>query len=109
MAIGREMRRRAKAAVPPVVFLLLAVYFMWNATRGDRGLLAYSGRVDDLKAAQAALARAESDLAALERRVAGLRANRLDPDALDERARAMANRSDPADVVVLYGQGKRLY
>jgi cell division protein FtsB len=109
VSIGREIRRRVKAAVPPVVFLLLVAYFVWNATQGDRGLRAYAGRLEDLKAAQADLARAETDLANLERRVAALRVNRLDPDALDERARAMLNRSDPADLVVLYGQGKRLY
>ena len=109
MSIGREIRRGAKAALPPVVFLLLVAYFIWNATQGDRGLRAYAGRLEDLKAAQADLARAETDLANWERRVAGLRANRLDPDALDERARRMLNLSDPADIVIPYGQGARLY
>ena len=109
MSIGREIRRVARAAVPPAVFLLLVAYFVWNATQGDRGLRAYGKRLEDLKAAQADLARAEADLATWERRVGGLRANHLDPDALDERARAMLNLSEPGDIVVLYGQGKRLY
>jgi cell division protein FtsB len=38
-----------------------------------------------------------------------MRNNRLDRDAVDERARAMLNLSEPTDVVVPYGQGKRLY
>ena len=80
-----------------------------TATPSERGLRAYASRLEDLKAAQADLARAEGDLAIWERRVAGLRPNHLDPDALDERSRAMLNLSDPADVVVPYGQGKRLY
>ena len=109
MSIGREIRRRAKLAVPPLIFLSVVAYFVWNATQGDRGLRAYASRLEDLKAAQADLARAEGDLAIWERRVAGLRPNHLDPDALDERSRAMLNLSDPADVVVPYGQGKRLY
>ena len=109
MSIAREFRQWTKAAVPPLVFLLLIVYFVWNATQGDRGLRAYSHRLDDLKAAQTDLARAEADLAGWERRVASLRANHLDRDALDERARAMLNLSDPADIVVPYPQGKRLY
>ncbi len=109
MSIGRAIRRRVKAAVPPLVFLLLVAYFIWNATQGDRGLRAYAGRLEDLKAAQADLERAQNDLIGWERRVAALRGNRLDPDALDERARAMLNRSDPADVVIPYGPGKRLY
>jgi cell division protein FtsB len=109
VSIGREIRRRVKLAVPPFIFLLLVAYFVWSATQGDRGLRAYAGRLEDLKAAQADLARADTDLANWERRVAGLRANRLDPDALDERARAMLNLSEPADVVVMYDHGKRLY
>jgi cell division protein FtsB len=44
-----------------------------------------------------------------ERRVAGLRNTRLDPDTLDERARAMLNLADPSDVVVMYPQGKKLF
>lgn len=109
MSIGREIRRRAKSSLPPFLFLLLVAYFIWNATQGDRGLRAYAGRLEDLKAAQADLVQAEAELANWERRVANLRTNRLDPDALDERARAMLNMSDPADIVIFYGQGKRLY
>lgn len=109
MSIGHEIRRRTKSAVPPFIFLLLVAYFIWGATHGDRGLRAYAGRLEDLKVAQADLTRAEADLAGWERRVTGLRANALDPDALDERARAMLNLSDPADIVVPYGPGKRLY
>ena len=109
MSIGREIRRRAKAGIPPLVFLLLIAYFVWNVTQGDRGLRAYATRQQDLRAAQADLIRAETELSIWERRVAGLRSQHLDPDALDERARAMLNLSDPSDVVVPYGQGKRLY
>jgi cell division protein FtsB len=109
VSFGHEIKRRARLAVPPLIFLLLVVYFVWNATHGDRGLRAYAGRLEDLKVAQADFARAESELAAWEKRVSGLRTNRLDSDALDERTRAMLNLSDPADVVVPYGQGKRLY
>ena len=109
VSIGREIRRRVKAAVPPVVFLLLVAYFVWNATQGDRGLRAYAGRLKDLQAAQADLKQAETELANWERRVGSLRPTHLDPDALDERARAMLNLSDPADVVIFYGPGRRLY
>jgi cell division protein FtsB len=109
VSIGHEIRRRAKAVAPSLIFMLLIVYCVWNATHGERGLRAYAARLEDLKAAQADLVRAETELAGWERRVAGLRSNQLDPDALDERARAMLNLSDPADVVLPYGPGKRLY
>ena len=109
VSVGREIRRRAKLAVPPLIFLLVVAYFGWSATQGDRGLRAYASRLEDLKVAQADLAKANAELANWDRRVSGLRANRLDPDALDERARAMLNLSEPGDIVIPYGQGKRLY
>jgi len=109
MTIARALKRRARAAVPPLVFLSLVGYFLWQATQGDHGLDALSQRQQDLKAAQAELTRAEADLLAWERRVAALRTSRLDPDALDERARAMLNLSDPNDIIVPYGSGQKLF
>jgi cell division protein FtsB len=109
VSLGHEIRRRVRLVVPPLIFLSLVGYFVWNATHGDRGLRVYASRLEDLKVAQVDLARAEAELAAWEKRVGGMRTNRLDSDALDERSRAMLNLSDPADVVVPYGQGKRLY
>jgi cell division protein FtsB len=111
MATGmaRAIKRKVRAAVPPLLFLLLVAYFLWNATQGDRGLRAYAQREADLRAAQAEQARMETDLAGWERRVGALRTSRLDPDALDERARAMLNLSDPADIVVPYPPGQKLF
>ncbi len=104
-----EIKRRTKAAIPPLVLMSLVAYFLWQAQQGERGLHADAERREALKLAQAELSRAEADLAAWERRVAALRASRLDRDMLDERARAMLNLSDPADVIVPYGQGQRLF
>jgi cell division protein FtsB len=42
------------------------------------------------------------------RRIEGLH-SRIDADALDERARAMLNLSDPRDVIVPYDKGQRLF
>jgi cell division protein FtsB len=109
MPFGRELKRRSKAAVPPIVFLSLVAYFGWNATHGDRGLVAYARRQELLKAAETDLARAEADRAMWERRVAGLRNNHLDRDSLDERARSMLNLADPSDVIVPYPAKDRLF
>jgi cell division protein FtsB len=109
MSIARALKRRARAAVPPLIFLSLVAYFLWSATQGERGLRASLQRQQDLAAARAELVRAEGDLAAWERRVASLRTSRLDRDALDERSRAMLNLSDPGDIVVPYGNGEKLY
>ena len=109
MTIGRLLRRKLRAAVPPAVFLALVAYFLWQTSQGDHGWKALAQRQDDLRAAQAELTRAEAEVGTWERRVASLRTSRLDPDALDERARAMLNLSDPADLIVPYGAGQRLF
>ena len=109
MSFGREVKKRAKAAVPPVLLLAVAGYFGWSATQGDHGLQAYARQQDQLRLAQAELTRVNSDVDMWERRVAGLRSTRLDPDTLDERSRAMLNLADPSDVVVMYPQGKKLF
>ena len=109
MNIVRGAKRLAQAAIPPLLFLGLTTYFGWNALRGDHGLRSYAMRQQQLVTAKAELAAAESERQAWEVRVAGLRANHIDPDTLDERARAMLNVADPSDMVVPYGQGKKLY
>lgn len=103
------LRRQLKLAIAPAVFLGLVGYFGWNATQGERGSQAFAVRQEQLKMVQVELARVTIERDMWERRVAGLRTQRLDPDTLDERARAMLNVADPADVVVPYGPGKRLF
>ena len=109
MAFARAIKRRAKAAIAPAVFLALTGYFCWNAAQGDRGLRAAVQQREDLRNAIAEQARADADVATWERRVASLRTSRLDLDALDERARAMLNLSDPADVIVPLTGKQRLF
>ncbi len=109
MSWGRVLRQQAKAAIAPTVFLGLVGYFGWNATQGERGSQAFALRQDQLRVVQSDLARVTAERDMWERRVAGLRTQRLDPDTLDERARAMLNVADPADIVVPYGVGKRLF
>ena len=109
MSLGRAVKRRVRAAVPPVIFLVLVAYFSWSAWQGPRGLAANVQRNGDLTAARAQLAQAEADLGAVERRVAALRNNHLDADALDERARAMLNLSEPGEVIVPLKGADRLF
>jgi cell division protein FtsB len=108
MTFGRLVRRKLRAMVPPVVFLLLVAYFISNALQGDRGMQASARRQQELRAALADQTSAQAEVAIWERRVAALQ-SRLDSDALDERARAMLNLSDPADVIVQYDKGQKLF
>ena len=109
MSFGRRIKLALRAMVPPVLFLALVGYFGWNATQGDHGLQAYAMRQEQLKAVQGDLQRIEGERDQMERRVAGMRSARLDPDTLDERSRAILNLADPNDIVVMYGGGKRLF
>jgi cell division protein FtsB len=105
MSIAVMMKRRLRAALPPLIFLLLAGYFGWNATRGDRGLVAQQQDKLDLKAAQVQLASANQEVKLWEARIDGLGDRALDLDALDGQARSMLNLVDPRDLVVMTGAG----
>ena len=109
MSFVRSAQRAVQAMVPPALFLALTGYFCWNATRGEHGLKAYAQREKQLVTEQAEFAAADAERAAWDIRVAGLRANHIDPDTLDERARAMLNLADPTDIVVPYGQKNKLF
>ncbi len=109
MAFMRALKRRARAAVPPLIFLSLTGYFGWSATQGDRGLQAYVLRQKQLSEAKAQLATATAERDAWERKVASLSSNHLDADVLDERARSLLNLADPADIVVPWPKGQKLF
>ena len=96
----RDIKRRLRAMLPSMLFLLLAAYFGWNATRGTLGLRAYAARQVDLTQANSELAGAVAEEAAWRNRLAGLEPVHLDADALDERARQMLNLSAPDDIIV---------
>ena len=109
MPLGREIKRKAKAAIAPMVFLALVGYFAWNSAQGDHGLVAYAERRQLLAQAQADQAKAQAEHDAWERRVSGLRSRHIDADTLDERARAMLNLADPADIIVPYASKDKLF
>jgi cell division protein FtsB len=109
MGFWRGVKRKLRDAVAPCLFLGLASYFLWSAFQGDHGLNAAADRQAMLEAAKLDLARADAEKNVWERRVAAMRSNNLDRDALDERARAMLSLSDPADIIVLYPPGQKLF
>ena len=80
---------------------LLIGYFGVNAFSGNLGLRARQDLVQQLAELTGELDRLKSERHQWERRVALLRPDSLDPDMLDERARALLNYSDPADVTML--------
>jgi cell division protein FtsB len=109
MSFGRALKRRVRDAMLPAAFAALSVYFAWNAQLGDFGLVARDRKLEDIASARAALVKAETDRDALERRVTGLRGDRIDRDQLDERARTLLNLVGKDEIVIPYEPGKRLF
>jgi cell division protein FtsB len=84
-----------------LVAIGLLAYFAWHAVNGSRGLLAWQQYNQELAAAQAEIERLRAERAALEHKVARLRASALDPDLLDELARRTLSLAHPLDVIIL--------
>jgi cell division protein FtsB len=101
--------RWLKAAMLPAFFLACCGYFLWHAVHGERGLIAREERVQRIAEAHAERDRVMGDLAAMERRVQGLRGDRLDRDQLDERARQLLNMVGKDEIVVPYPADRRLF
>ena len=100
MFIWRELKRRARDVVGPVLGFCVVGYFVYHSIEGDRGLTAYVRLTERLTEARAQLEEIQAERKALERRVQLLRAVNLDPDMLDERARAILNYVRPDEIVI---------
>ena len=100
MAIWHELKRRSRDVIGPVLGFCVVGYFVYHSIEGERGLTAYVRLVERLADARAQLEEVQSERQALERRVKLLRADNLDPDMLDERARTVLNYSRPDEIII---------
>jgi cell division protein FtsB len=101
MSILREIRRRSRLIVGPILGISLCGYFAFHLVEGDRGLLAWLRLSQQLRDARATLAEAEAERSTLERRVQLLRPEHLDRDMLDERARSQLDLVGRNDIVIV--------
>jgi cell division protein FtsB len=100
MAFLHEIRRRARQIAPQAVAACAALYFVYHAVQGERGVLAWVRLQQDLTAVQETREQLVDEREELEQRVSLLRPDSLDPDLLEERARVMLNYTRPDEVVV---------
>ncbi len=100
MGLWYELRRRAGAAVTPVVCACAIAYFGYYLVEGDRGLYAYVRLSGELVKAQETLAETAAERRRMEHRVALLRPNRLDIDMLDEQARFVLGQVRADEMVI---------
>jgi cell division protein FtsB len=80
---------------------LLIGYFGVNAYTGNHGLKARQDLDQQIAEINHELAQIKAEREQWRRRVALLKSDRIDPDMLDERARALLHYVDPRDVTVL--------
>jgi cell division protein FtsB len=92
---------RLQSLLFPLLALGVGGYFVYHLQTGDHGLEARAA-LEKRKAVLAGeLAGLQDVRKRLERDVALLRPESLDPDMLDERARAILNLAHPDDLVML--------
>ena len=101
MAILHEIRSRARQALAPVLGALLIGYFSYHLVQGNHGLIAYSELKANVAVAKDRRAALQAERAGFEARVRLLRPDNLDPDMLEERARAMLNVAHPEEIIIL--------
>ncbi|WP_206201963.1 septum formation initiator family protein [Terasakiella sp. SH-1] len=85
----------------PVLGVCVVLYFAYHFVQGDggiRALLDYQARVEKTKAQ---LAKVKAKRERLEHRVYLLRSDSLDPDLLEERARAVLNFAHPDEIAII--------
>lgn len=95
------MGMSVRAATVALICLGLGAYFGYHLFLGNHGLQARATLQARIKTLEGELGGLKAVRAKLERNVSLLRAEHLDPDMLDERARAILNFAHPRDLVIV--------
>ena len=101
MALVHEIRRRGRHVLPQVLLAATLGYFGYHIIQGEHGILAWLRLEKEVRIAKANAAVLSAERAQLEHRVSLLRPDSLDPDLLDERARAVLDYGRGDEMVVL--------
>lgn len=91
---------RLRLLVLPVLCAAILTYFTFNAVSGDQGLRKWSALNIELENRQSDLHVIRAQRERLEHQVALLRPESLDPDLLDERARASLGVARPEELTI---------
>jgi len=100
--VSHRRRRTILTALGLYTFAALFIgYFAVNAFDGNHGLRAQQDLDQQMASLKEELTQLKAERSGWERRVALLRSDRIDPDMLDERARALLGFVDPRDLTLL--------
>lgn len=92
---------RFRAFIFPVLALGIGGYFAYHLQNGEHGLVSSADLESRRDVLAGELAGLQEIRQRIERDVALLRPESLDPDMLDERARAILNLAHPDDLVLM--------
>lgn len=101
MIVMRELRRRGRALIGPVLGIALTGYFAYNLVEGDRGFIAWMQLTRQIAAENTHLDQLRAERAALRLNVSDLTPDHLDPDLLDERVRETLDLVAPNELVIM--------
>jgi cell division protein FtsB len=101
MVLRRRLRSVLTALGLYTVVALLIGYFGVNAYTGNHGLKARQNLDLDIAELTVELKELKAERATWEQRVSLLKSDDIDPDMLDERARALLDYVDPHDLVLM--------
>jgi len=96
----REINVRARYIIGPLLGALALVYFGYHVIQGDRGLIAWIQRAQQIEQVSEELALLKFSHGELEHRTNRLRSDSLDLDLLEERARVVLNFIGKDEVII---------
>lgn len=99
--------RILKQVALPVLSSCMIAYFGYHTVQGDRGLIAYLRISSEIEEAKALSDSLRKERRQLQHRVRLLGKHGVDPDLLDERARAVLNYAAPGELVFYYTEKSR--
>jgi cell division protein FtsB len=103
MVTRKRLRSILTALGLYVLATLLIGYFGINAFSGNHGLKAKQDLDHQIATLSTELADLKHERKQWDRRIALLKAHGLDPDMLDERARALLDYAHPNDLTLMFG------
>ena len=107
MGVLREIRRRGRVLVGPMLGMALTGYFAYHLFEGDRGLRAWVRLTHELRLAKESLGTVSAERAELEHRVSHMRPDHVDPDLLDLQVRKTLDLVRPDEIVILNPTDRR--
>jgi cell division protein FtsB len=101
MVTRHRLRGLLNALALYLIATLLIGYFAVNAYTGEHGLIAKQDLDQEIGQLTGQLEAVRAERAIWERRVSLLKPSNIDPDLLDERARALLDYAAPHDLVLM--------